>query len=328
MRHKLLFIIIGLIYFVSRQWAYAQDPQFTQFYANPLYLNPAFAGVEICPRAIVNHHNQWTAISGQFVTYSASYDQDISDIGGGVGILTLYDRAGEGTLNTINVSGLYAYHLQVNRYFAIRAGFQVSYQQHDLDWDKLRFGDQIDPRYGFIYETSEIRPSDLSKGYPDFSSGLLGYTENFFGGVAVHHLTQPNNGFTSPSRLPIKLTLHGGAKIPLQGRRTRRRGQETVIMPNILYQQQQDFQQFNYGVYLSQSFFVIGLWVRQSIKNPDAFILLAGYQQTGLKFGYSYDLTISRLSYATGGSHEFSLILNFPCREKKPRRRPIQCPSF
>ena len=24
--------------------AYAQDPQFSQFYANPIYLNPAFAG--------------------------------------------------------------------------------------------------------------------------------------------------------------------------------------------------------------------------------------------------------------------------------------------
>jgi hypothetical protein len=31
---------------------FAQDPQFTQFYANPLYLNPAFAGTARCPRVV------------------------------------------------------------------------------------------------------------------------------------------------------------------------------------------------------------------------------------------------------------------------------------
>ncbi|WP_417266065.1 type IX secretion system membrane protein PorP/SprF, partial [Brumimicrobium sp.] len=50
--------------------AYAQDPQFSQFYANPIYLNPAFAGSHGCPRFAVNYRNQWPALSGTFVTYS------------------------------------------------------------------------------------------------------------------------------------------------------------------------------------------------------------------------------------------------------------------
>ncbi|WP_343789462.1 type IX secretion system membrane protein PorP/SprF, partial [Wandonia haliotis] len=58
-------------------WAFqevkAQDPIFTQFYANPLYLNPALAGTHGCPRFALNYRNQWPAISGNFVTYSASY---------------------------------------------------------------------------------------------------------------------------------------------------------------------------------------------------------------------------------------------------------------
>ena len=48
--------------------AWAQDPQFTQFYANPLYLNPAFAGTVRCPRAVLNYRNQWPALTGTFVT--------------------------------------------------------------------------------------------------------------------------------------------------------------------------------------------------------------------------------------------------------------------
>ncbi|MDP6908597.1 MAG: type IX secretion system membrane protein PorP/SprF, partial [Flavobacteriales bacterium] len=65
--------------------AFAQDPQFTQFYANPLYLNPAFAGSKRCPRVIMNYRNQWPAISGTFVTYSASFDMDINALHGGLG---------------------------------------------------------------------------------------------------------------------------------------------------------------------------------------------------------------------------------------------------
>ena len=103
---------------------YGQDPEFTQFYANQLYLNPAFAGSSYCPKLSLNHRNQWPGISGSFVTSSASYDQHIDALSGGIGLLVVNDRAGEGTLNTVSVSGIYSYELQVTRKFTMRAGIQ------------------------------------------------------------------------------------------------------------------------------------------------------------------------------------------------------------
>lgn len=38
---KLLFTVLCLFIVAEVE---AQDPQFSQFYANPIYLNPAFAG--------------------------------------------------------------------------------------------------------------------------------------------------------------------------------------------------------------------------------------------------------------------------------------------
>src|SRR5436190_16649719 len=166
--------LLGVLCMLSAV-VFGQDPEFTQFYANPLYLNPAFAGSQKCPRVCLNYRNQWPSLSGNFITYSASYDQYVDKLAGGIGVLLMNDQAGEGTLTTTNASLIYAYHLNVSREFSIKFGFQATYVQKKVDWDKLRFGDQIDPKYGFVYNTTEIRP-ETTKSFFDFSAGVLAYT--------------------------------------------------------------------------------------------------------------------------------------------------------
>ena len=73
---KYLFILCFLV--SNQQEVFAQDPTFTQFYANPLYLNPAFAGSNKCPRISMNYRNEWPNLSGNYVTYSASYDKYVN----------------------------------------------------------------------------------------------------------------------------------------------------------------------------------------------------------------------------------------------------------
>ncbi|WP_343788474.1 PorP/SprF family type IX secretion system membrane protein, partial [Wandonia haliotis] len=165
----ILFISAGTIS------GYSQDPIFTQFYANPLYLNPALAGTHGCPRFALNYRNQWPAISGNFVTYSASYDQYFDKISGGIGILATHDQQGQNTINATRLSLIYSYHLKVNRKFSLLFGAEATYGQKFLDWNKLTFGDQIDPRRGFIYQTGDERRGG-SKGYFDVSAGIVGYT--------------------------------------------------------------------------------------------------------------------------------------------------------
>jgi len=302
--------------------ANAQDPQFTQFYANPLYLNPAFAGTARCPRVIMNYRHQWpgipTTAGKTFVTYAASYDQHFDAISGGVGLQVLNDRAGDGTLNTTTASLIYSYQLPVSRTFSLKFGGQATYLQKRLDWSKLTFGDMIDPRRGFVYNTNETPPVN-AKTVADFAAGILGYSKLFFVGFAAHHLTQPDEGFISPARLPLKITGHAGAVIPIDGKNG-----EVSVSPNILYQRQQNFQQINLGVYFNKSAFVAGMWYR----NQDAVIVLVGVQQSMYKIGYSYDVTVSKLTTKSAGSHEISFALQFDCKPKKKKFRTISCPSF
>ena len=189
---KVTFIVLYLsVLIVSTK---AQDPHFSQFYVNSIYLNPAFAGTDYCPRFTLNYRNQWPALNDVYVTHSASYDQHLDAIVGGLGILALYDKAGDGTINSLNFSTVYAHHIPITRYFSIRAALQATFFQKFLDWNKLTFGDMIDPRYGFIYNTKEQQALNNINGL-DFSSGLLAYSERFHIGFAVHHLTQPAKFF-------------------------------------------------------------------------------------------------------------------------------------
>ena len=72
----------------------AQDVVFSQFYANPLYLNPALAGNASDPRLTFNFRNQWPALNASFVTYSAGFDQHFDALSGGVGLHVLTDQIG------------------------------------------------------------------------------------------------------------------------------------------------------------------------------------------------------------------------------------------
>ena len=184
----------------------------------------------------------------------------------------------------------------------------------------------IDPTYGFIYQTDEDIVNNADNvSFPDFSAGVLGYTKNMFFGFDAHHLTQPDQGFISVSNLPTKYTAHIGGNFPL----SRYSNNVTTISPNFLYQKQQDFQQFNYGVYVNRGPIVGGLWTRNSAKNFDSFILMFGLVQDAFKFGYSYDITVSNLKNSnTLGAHELSFTLFMPCRNKSKLYNTISCPQF
>ena len=307
-----------LLFFGLSEKLFAQDPEFTQFYANPLYLNPALAGTARCPRVNLNYRNQWPGIQGTYVTYSASYDQHFDAIGGGVGLLVINDKAGQGTLTTTNVSGIYSYLLNVTREFSLKFGMQATFFQKSIDWSKLTFGDMIDERRGFVYNTNEVQKLSSKSGV-DFSAGVLGYSKRYFFGFAADHLTQPNEGLLGPSILPMKLTAHAGAMLPIGDKSS-----QTFISPNILFQQQQNFQQLNLGMYVMKGSIVGGLWYR----NQDSFIAVIGFQQHFFKVGYSYDVTVSKLTNATAGSHEISFSLQFECKPKKKKFRLVSCPSF
>jgi type IX secretion system PorP/SprF family membrane protein len=316
--------ILTLLTIATSYLSNAQDAEFSQFYSAPLYLNPAYAGTDSSARLGFNYRYQWPDMPGKFTTYCLAYDQYVKALHGGLGVVAWYDDAASGTMKTENISGIYSFQLNVTNDFTINAGFEAAYMHKSLDWSKITFGDQIDPRYGFVFTGQNIQ-NKSSNQYVDLSAGILGYTKEFYGGVAVDHLTQPNEGFALlPTPIPMKITANFGAMIPLNesGRN------QTFISPNFIVQFQQSFQQYNLGLDLEYGIMTAGCWYRFSPTNGDAIITMLGLKAWRFKVAYSYDITVSGLANYSGGAHEISLAYLFRSKKGLTTTRRINSPSF
>jgi type IX secretion system PorP/SprF family membrane protein len=327
----------------------AQDPQFSQFYAAPLYLNPAMAGATGQARAGINYRNQWPAIDANFTTMSAYFDYFIEDYNSSVGLILTRDTEGLAGLTSLSVGLQYAYEIQLNENLGFRPGVQVALYNRDINFDKLTFGDQFDPATGNFLDqpTAETFNTNFSKTFVDISFGGVLFTRTAWLGVSAWHLTQPNQSIIDESSpLPIKLSVHGGFKFYLKpnavGSGVYARKGERSIAPAFQYRHQGKFDQMDLGLYFTAEPLVLGLWYRGvpfknlgDFVNNESIVLLLGFTRLGAKdainIGYSFDYTISKLGTGSGGAHEFSLVYTWPMRN--PRKPPkdkliIPCPDF
>lgn len=331
--HLKRFIVLSLLSCLAVLSVKAQDIAFSQFYANPIYLNPALTGSKICPRLTLNYRNQWPGIYRGYVSYSAAFDQHFDAISGGLGVIAMADVQGQGALQTFSGGGIYSYRLQATRSIVINAALQAGYLQYRLNWDQLIFEDQIIPGTGEVLPSSpsENPPSRFNIGEVDFSAGFLaGYKERLYLGAALHHITMPDLAFYvgNTNRLDMRITVHAGAIFDKEQGLEGGDLEDLSFSPNIIYMQQGAAHQLNAGMYVNYYPFVTGLWFRHNFENADAAIVLIGFQQPRFKIGYSFDFTFSNVSIRSGGAHEVSLAWQFDCPRKEFKYKAIKCPRF
>ena len=325
-RIKYSFILFCIINTIS----FSQDPTFSQFYANALYLAPSFAGATEEYRLAINYRNQWPAIPGVFHTYSISFDKALVNFNSGIGVLATYDVAGSGDLSTTNIGLLYSYDFNINESWHIRPGINFKFTYLGLNIYKLVFASQMtgSGTVPTVYPPPFDNVADV-----DFATSGLVYNDRIWAGFTLDHLLNPRQSFYgNESRLPIKYNLFGGIQIL---RRTRlKQTLQEVLSIAINIQKQAKFYQTDIGLYYYREPLIFGVWYRgipfATTQAGDAVIGLIGVKTKQLHLGYSYDFTISNLITSTSGSHEVSLVYEFNSLSlgQKRRIRAIPCPEF
>lgn len=315
----------------------AQDPHFSQFFASPLTLNPAFTGkFDGSWRLAANHRDQWPSIPKAYVTTTASIDLGIlkdripeGDIFG-VGISGVSDQSANSQLKLNYGSVSLSYHkaLDDDGYNTIGAGFQGTYSSMLLDVSKLNFEDML-RQNGFTGTTSDVIVNGNNQNYFDVNAGLLfsgssNGENNYYLGASMYHVNRPKVSYKDQNwYLGGRVTVHAGGSFPLSDvvavnvsaiHQIQSKASETVLGGAVALNANGDFDNPT-NVY-------VGSWIRFN----DAVIPYVGLEFNGLRIGASYDVNISSLKAATGnrGGSEFSLIYI-----KKPAQsKGIPCPKF
>lgn len=306
MRVGLVLLLITACYTLG----YGQDIHFSQFNAAPMQLNPALTGVNGCDyRFAANYRSQWAGL-GKFNTVAASYDMAIlkrtsKSNYGGIGIAMYSDRAGDLSLSTTKVDLNMSYTILLNDKGSqlLTAGLVGGFGHRSINYSRLttdsQFGDQ---GFDSNLPTNENLTSN-SKMYADVGAGFLwSYTlnkfTNFYTGVAVTHINQPNLSFLDNrnEKLYTKITFHGGAHFKLSGK--------VFLLPSFMFLNQGPHTQLTMGslVKMRRSLvpsdkmaFYVGGWYRLK----DAIIVSARVDMGGFNVGVSYDLNVSKLTPAT-----------------------------
>jgi type IX secretion system PorP/SprF family membrane protein len=325
----------------------AQDIHFSQTAETPLLINPGATGVyNGWERVHVNQRNQWVGANTQFSTSSLAFDvnffkkqrNDKAHLG--LGMFFYNDIGGDSKFGTqsgaISFSGI----LPVGGGHTLSVGLQGGFANRSADLSRVFFENQIN---GNVFDASlasgenanvnSFRYADISSGlYYQYDSEQSTFKRNnkmkFELGGAVYHVNQPSFEYSGVSfdRLYSKFVFHTAYSQDMQGtdwsfdasavQFIQGPHLETILGGMGRYR-------FSSGSKITgftrDAYFGLGMYMR--IK--DAIIPRMTVDWKGIKFGISYDLTVSQLRRAyKGGSLEFSLsYTNLQYALLKRRRR-------
>jgi type IX secretion system PorP/SprF family membrane protein len=335
---KLISTLIVCVALVSD--ATAQDPNFSQFFASPLTMNPAMTGkFDGVYRIAGNYRNQWPSINNAYTTATISADfgimkNRISDLDQfGIGIMGFTDRAGNGVLTNNYAAISLAYHkgLDENGYHQLGAGFQGTYMNKSLNLNKVYFQDQLTP-FGFTGVTSESFTSQqVNLHYFDMNAGVFyngstnGYN-NFYLGASMYHINRPKESFQKGNfLLSARTTLQAGGKIPV--------GSYNAIHFAANHSMQAKANNTMIGGAYAMNLnndeanptnFYFGSWYRFG----DAVIPYVGLEFGEWHFGASYDVNTSTLKPASNSRGGVEVSLIYIKKYVDPNMRKLNCPKF
>jgi type IX secretion system PorP/SprF family membrane protein len=334
----------------------SQDLDFAQYYNNPTYYNPANVGLSQGLKVRLNYKKQWTGLSGNYRTYNFSADIAERSLpgAGGIGIIANQSVEGVGMLKTNTFGFLPSVRIPVARNMIFQLGALASIVTQSLNWDNLVFEDQLDPRWGNIGPSTFAGAARDKVSFPDFSFGGIfqwqGMDVDGKLGVAVHHITQPNQSFFDvDAKLPRKYVYNLDFIINVgqeQGYYQKKEGFK--LNPGVMVQHQQNMFLYTLGTNLYMQHVYLGLWYKNQTLEYDefsSFDVMVGLnipftQQYRMKLMYSYEMNINARQNFTGPSHEISLIFELDDiglinKDKNsfmaPRSRsfsPVECSPF
>jgi type IX secretion system PorP/SprF family membrane protein len=299
------FIIILSSFAVSLSANAQQDPQFTQFMADKLSINPGSAGAKGSYCATLIGRQQWAGFDGAPKTILLNLQGPIGQTKSGVGLTFYSDKLGQLSETILRAS--YAYHLKLGGTNRLGIGASIGMVASKLGANWIATDDYL--------IDDAIPNTPTSNSTFDASFGAYFYNKDLYVGVSSTHLSEGEL-----KDLNVKLARHyylmAGYDYAVSS--------SINLQPNILVKSDVAATQFDVNLNVM---FKNSLWVGATYRATDAIAPQLGYQyqlpngKSTLRLAYSYDVTTSELNNYSNGSHE--IMLNYCFKFEKPLSKQV-----
>ncbi|MDP1728537.1 MAG: PorP/SprF family type IX secretion system membrane protein [Bacteroidota bacterium] len=214
---KTYYYLIALILLLFCINSKAQDPVFSNFFTNRLFLNPAFAGDDGPGRvrAASLHRNIFRPMRGPMNATNFGLDYGLCNANIGIGLLAGNETQGDGFLSSNHAGIVLSVKKDLTRNCYGTLGFQMSYMSQSVDWNQFIFSDQLDPVYGVTMNSTNQNMNRQFSNQKDMSLGALvkwwdWKRVNTLGINFSHAPSRTNVGYLSNYQIPVRASLHYG----------------------------------------------------------------------------------------------------------------------
>ncbi|MEO0403820.1 MAG: type IX secretion system membrane protein PorP/SprF, partial [Bacteroidota bacterium] len=278
-----------------------QDPQFTQYFFNPLSVNSGYAGTREALNVTLLAREQWVGIDGRPRTQSVSVHTPLRNEAIALGLSFMRDEVGP--VNTTAIYGDFAYRIKVNDKSRLAFGMKAGINLFTADLTSLRGTDAADLSFAQNLSNTPL---------PNFGFSLYWWADNFFVGASTPKLIENEIDQGSADMIQNQEKRH----FFLMG------GYVFDLRPGLKFKPTTQVKYVTGApviVDLTANFLIDEwLWVGGMYRLNDAVGLIASFQITDqLRAGYSYDYTLTELSGYNSGSHEIMLSYDFVFNKAK-----------
>ena len=294
MRKKIYTFIIGSL--ISFGAFAQQDAMYSQYMFNMLSVNPAYAGSRDVLSITALRRWQWVGVEGAPKTTTFTADLPVWHERIGLGISAINDQIGVTKTNSLYNS--YSYRIRLSRgstlAFGLQAGF-TNMRANLLSLKTTTSGDQV-----FMQNVNEW--------LPNFGAGIYYSTDKFYVGFASPHLI--NNTIIDGTESVQKQHYFAMTGYVFHT------SEVVALKPSILlkYVKGAPLE----GDFNINAWFYDRIAVGASYRTGDAVVGLVEFQiNPQLRFGYAYDMTLTRMKGYSHGSHEIMVRYEFGSSKKK-----------
>lgn len=295
----------------------SQDISFSDPYSEKILFSPAYSGLNDCAEINLSYNKMYLSNY-----YSSSYNKYFSKYKSGLGTVISNNSEGNKTINNFTINLIYTYKILLSKKQIINTAFQIGYYQQSINTSKLIFSNQINPITNNISKnTSELLLQNNKDASFTFATSYI--SERYRFGFVFKHIDKLLIN-SSNRQLNPALKLHFAKSFLIK--KMQLSSSKNIITPEIIYNFQNSFHNFSYGLHLKNNIFLIRYFISHNSKFNTVFSTITlGATIKNIRLSYSYNITFTKHINLPISSNQLSLFIKLACSKKRNNKNTIYC---